>query len=75
MGSGVRLDLKTISDKVARERLERDCHSLGDAVRRRCLFTIRFVYDGSRRSGGTGELTLIDARNGEGQIITAKGRR
>lgn len=72
VGRGVRVDLKTITNHSAREQLEKDCRTLADSVRRRCLFTVRFIYDGNRRTAGTGDLTIVDAQNGQGEIVMSR---
>ena len=68
VGGGVRITIHKVSNGDGREKVERECNTLADSVRLRCRFLVRFTYDGSRRTGGTGELTILDALHSEAEL-------
>lgn len=68
VGGGVRMTIHKISNDDGRQKVERDCNTLANSARLRCRFVVRFTYDGSRRTGGTGELTVLDALRGEAEL-------
>jgi len=64
VASGFRIDLAQIQPRETREKLERECDTIGKSARRLCMVTLRFKYADYTRmdtGGYSGHLTVVRA--------------